>query len=68
MSAPYTVSWADRGGPVGDSQHDTFEEALAAYRTRRAVRGQVAFIAGDGCEHDGDRWYDGLTEEEREQL
>lgn len=72
MSARYTVTWADRAGPAGWQDFDTFQEALTLYQTLRAenvIRGTVvASICGDGAEHDGERWHDGLTEDERDQL
>ena len=69
MSAPYTVSWADRAGPAGYQEFDTFEEALKVYReTADARNGRVAYIIGDGAEFDGENWDDGLTDEERECL
>lgn len=67
MSAPYTVSWFDRAGQIGSSTHSIFAKALEAYHSRQR-QGLVAIMSADGCEHDGERWHDGLTEEEREQL
>lgn len=67
IGAPYTVTWADSAGPLAEETFDTFEAALTAYRSRHSLR-LLASISGDGAEHDGERWHDGLTEEEREQL
>jgi len=65
VTAPYTVTWSDRAGPYDSKRFDSFEEALAAYRK---PRGMFADIHGDGAEFDGERWFDGLTDEEREEL
>ena len=67
MSAPYTVTWADRAGPAGDKEFDTFDNALDLYRLKNSV-GFIANIYGDGAEFDGERWFDGLTDEERDSL
>lgn len=68
MSAPYTVAWGDLAGEIDSVRRDTFDEALEVYRERNRMAGVIAFMSGDGAEQDGDRWHDGLTEEERDQL
>lgn len=71
MSAPFTVSYADRAGCVWYSQHDHLREAIEAALTGRETHGAYVDIHGDGydCDADGRGYYvcdDGLTEVERE--
>ena len=68
MSAPYTVTLADRAGPAGSASFESFEEALAVLRAWSVVPGIWASMHADGAEADGEVWHDGLTEEERDQL
>ena len=67
MSAPYRCTWAYPDGNEHSQEFGTFEEACRFQRQKRD-RGIVVFTTGDGCEHDGEEWHDGLTEEERGQL
>lgn len=67
-TAPYTVTVGDRAGLRGSIACLTWTEALKHYRAWNAHPGTVAAINGANCEHDGERWHDGLTEDEREEL
>lgn len=68
VSSPYTVTWALRDGNQRSWPCPTFKSALAFRDSLSGDARKTARIHGDGCEHDGERWHDGLTEEEREQL
>jgi hypothetical protein len=69
VSAPYSVTWVYPDGNPSSKYFGTFPEALSFLRDSwLRTSGAHAYISGDGCEHDGERWNDGLTDKEREQL
>jgi hypothetical protein len=67
VSAPYRCTWAYPDGNPHTQEFSTFEEARRFQRQKRD-RGILVHTDGDGAEHDGERWHDGLTEDERDQL
>jgi hypothetical protein len=71
VSAPYTVTWVYRDGNEHFKVFEDFDIALTFYREFKSASRRGTFVVsmhGDGAEHDGERWNDGLTEDERDQL
>ena len=69
MTAPYSVTWIDmRPNPVGRDFHE-FTEALAYYRESQSTGVKASLqLLGEDAEYDGESWFDGLTDEERDSL
>lgn len=67
---PYLITVADRCGVFREETYETFDEALAAYGELRAdyTTCVVTITNMDRAEHAGEVWFDGLSDEEREQL
>jgi hypothetical protein len=71
VNKPYHIAMADICGVFNERDFETFEQALEVYKRWEfgKASGQVVMMSNtDKAEADGDRWIDGLTEEEREQL
>lgn len=70
MTMKYFVNWAYRDGNTHSQGFEDFAAALEFYRARReGNRPHVdVSIGSELAEHDGERWHDGLTDDERDQL
>lgn len=68
----YIVQVADRAGETTHHPRPTFAEALRLYRHLHRACGTQHYayhvLNADRMDHDGERFIDGLTDEEREQL
>lgn len=69
MGARYSITCADLAGCSWSVPAHTLTEA-AAEVVRAALNPQVYGLAfsSDDAEHDGERWHDGLTDDERDVL
>jgi len=81
VNKPYLLCVADPAGVFRDEQFETFDEALLAYKTWQDEMDPHNYATGerihgyaftvtntDKCEADGEQWFDGLTDAEREEL
>jgi len=69
VTSTYSVMWLGWSGTELGRDFQTFEEALAYYREVKPSRDKCGLrLGGPGSEHDGEQWFDGLTDEEREFL
>lgn len=73
MSAPYVVELRNRGRRVAVDYAATIDGLVALYRQRRAQiepskTWTFHFYNIDRCEMDGERAFDGLTDDEREAI
>lgn len=65
----YSVTWLDCNGITWGHSFTRFDEALGYYRDAQSDRGKCSLrLGGEDAEFDGEQWFDGLTDEERELL